>query len=520
MWSLYRYLFGVSASRESSNHPTSRSGRTDTATYVGNQASTDQPPISDHGALPTESTALLKSPSPTTNRPPTVQEFFFPPHNPTIQRYYRFTSTHLTPIIALHKRPSSSHHSAPPTGVTGLLRRSAVVPSHGTDSTQQWILVSVGGRSGWARKKMPSSHLAGFVPADTFHAAEAWMGNHAFFGRGKIMLGSDAPSLFFTNILVLVGIALHFAVVLPKLTAVAHAEREGPNLWLLSNPRAMFWTSLVLSVLTVLTLWITALVDPGILPPVSSPIKPAIPKDAPIGGPLGYRYCSTCNIFRPPRSKHCNSCNVCVTRFDHHCPWTGNCIGERNHRFFFLFLLCISALTILVTAATLRVLLAAYQIMAVQDAPGIGPVLNWNVTDFKGIAEYSERTSHRLWNAILSMPVTALFGVFTFLCAWSLVSLLSYHAVIISVAQTTNERVRGVYRYGSAINTADQGCCLNWSDVFCRPLPVSRLPSDFSQLVRSDPQHRREAPWTGETQMAMPVTSPRDESEASLNLPV
>ena len=165
------------------------------------------------------------------NRPPTVNEFYFSPNNPTVQRYYRFTSSALTPIAALHRRPSSTPRtstsstttgsaSAPRnnennSGVTGLLRRSAVVPSHGTDASGHWILVSVGGRSGWARKKSHDQPYAGFTPAPTFQATEGWMGNHAFLCHGKLMLGSDAPSLFFTNGLLLLGALMHFGIILP-----------------------------------------------------------------------------------------------------------------------------------------------------------------------------------------------------------------------------------------------------------------------------------------------------------------
>lgn len=63
--------------------------------------------------------------------------------------------------------------------------------------------------------------------------------------------------------------------------------------------------------------------------------------------------CGTCHIPKPARSKHCSVCNRsnrwivvfsmnskfrCVAKFDHHCIWINNCVGQDNHRYFFLFL--------------------------------------------------------------------------------------------------------------------------------------------------------------------------------------
>lgn len=42
---------------------------------------------------------------------------------------------------------------------------------------------------------------------------------------------------------------------------------------------------------------------------------------------------------QPMRAKHCQTCKHCVRRFDHHCPWIENCVGERNHRWFIVYLL-------------------------------------------------------------------------------------------------------------------------------------------------------------------------------------
>lgn len=389
-----------------------------------------------------------------------VQSFYFPSNNPTLQRYYRFTASPLTPFCALHKRPESSSSSSSGgggggSGVTGLLRRSAVLPSHGTDVTGNWVLVSVGGRSGWARKRKHDGE-AGFTAVSTFSATEGWMGNHMFLCRGKIMLGSDGPLFLFTNAMLLIGLVLHFIILLPRM--------QDTHYWWV-HP-ILFWLSVLLSGFTFVFLWLSATMDPGILPGVSSPIKPQVPTDGPLGGPVGYRYCSTCNIFRPPRSKHCNSCNVCVSRFDHHCPWVGNCIGERNHRFFFFFLLCISLLTILVTASCARLLFLQYQ----------------QTTSPPDHNDYY-LPLHRLLLTVEAMPMLVILGVFTLACAWSLTSLLLFHGMIISVAQTTNERVRNVYQYGHNVNVDDHGCWRNWADATCSELPPSLLPDDFSDIV-------------------------------------
>ncbi|EER16449.1 zinc finger protein DHHC domain containing protein, putative, partial [Perkinsus marinus ATCC 50983] len=55
-----------------------------------------------------------------------------------------------------------------------------------------------------------------------------------------------------------------------------------------------------------------------------------------------FQVCVICRVTHTLRSRHCKECRRCVDRLDHHCPWIDNCVGIRNQRSFYLFLLVLS----------------------------------------------------------------------------------------------------------------------------------------------------------------------------------
>ncbi len=58
-----------------------------------------------------------------------------------------------------------------------------------------------------------------------------------------------------------------------------------------------------------------------------------------------FTFCKTCQIFQPPRCNHCPFCQTCVLELDHHCLWLGTCLGRRNYRSFYWFLVHLVLLT-------------------------------------------------------------------------------------------------------------------------------------------------------------------------------
>ncbi|KAF3184544.1 palmitoyltransferase swf1 [Orbilia oligospora] len=94
----------------------------------------------------------------------------------------------------------------------------------------------------------------------------------------------------------------------------------------------------VVASLPYITLYLASYTDPGyILPENHRGAMKLYPFDY-INFKPGY-HCSTCRFEKPARSKHCPICKHCIAKQDHHCVWINNCVGHKNVKYFFAFLM-------------------------------------------------------------------------------------------------------------------------------------------------------------------------------------
>ena len=77
------------------------------------------------------------------------------------------------------------------------------------------------------------------------------------------------------------------------------------------------------------------------------------------------------------RTKHCEDCGKCVRKYDHHCPWLEACIGERNHKFFWMFLLS----TAVLIPYTLYITWSVKLKLDFESRPGTTFAVDWALKD-------------------------------------------------------------------------------------------------------------------------------------------
>eukprot|EP00325_Prymnesiales_sp_UTEX-LB-985_P030866 CAMPEP_0174732154 /NCGR_PEP_ID=MMETSP1094-20130205/58873_1 /TAXON_ID=156173 /ORGANISM="Chrysochromulina brevifilum, Strain UTEX LB 985" /LENGTH=227 /DNA_ID=CAMNT_0015934631 /DNA_START=79 /DNA_END=762 /DNA_ORIENTATION=- len=121
---------------------------------------------------------------------------------------------------------------------------------------------------------------------------------------------------------------------------------------------------------------------------------------------------------------------MCVARFDHHCPWLNSCVGERNYRWFLLFLIYHSGLCFYATYIHGRIL----QYLAV-DVHRLPEAFFY---DEAGKAQPVSMMQSFQY-LFLHHNVTMAVCLFCTVIAFALFGFWAYHIWLVRCGTTTNE---------------------------------------------------------------------------------
>lgn len=114
------------------------------------------------------------------------------------------------------------------------------------------------------------------------------------------------------------------------------------------------------------------------------------------------KHCNICGINRPNNCHHCSMCDNCVEEFDKHSSITSNCIGKRNRKYYFFFLLNILGfnLTILLTSVGQFFLSFAYyniEMFAILSCISPCIFLIMTLLVLLGLSAYTNRNSKKMF---------------------------------------------------------------------------------------------------------------------------
>ena len=151
-----------------------------------------------------------------------------------------------------------------------------------------------------------------------------------------------------------------------------------------------------------------------------------------------YKYCGTCSIMRPIRSSHCYDCNNCVERCDHHCPWIGNCVGKRNYKYFFCFLVILTLMLFYLEGFCI-----AHIWKHLHDS------LKENDEKFD-----RDKRNHIVAYSLCDLIMSLYLIIYGIICLAFTLSLLFYHVILVSSNTTTKELLKKVWNnaFGNPFN--------------------------------------------------------------------
>uniref|UniRef100_A0A672GBD0 Palmitoyltransferase n=1 Tax=Salarias fasciatus TaxID=181472 RepID=A0A672GBD0_SALFA len=284
---------------------------------------------------------------------------------------------------------------------------------------------------------------------------EVFPGKNRFFCDGRIILARQSGVLPLTLGLIVVTCGLFFAFDCPFL--VTHVTVFIPVI------------GGVLFVFVVTSLLRTSFTDPGILPRATPDEAADIERQIDTSGSSTYRppprtkeilinqqvvklkYCFTCKMFRPPRTSHCSLCDNCVERFDHHCPWVGNCVGKRNYRFFYSFIISLSFLTSFI----------------------FGCVITHVTLRSQALKKFTLFLDCFFFCTVVEL-------VICFFSIWSILGLSGFHTYLVASNLTTNEDIKG--SWSSKRGAEDSGNPYSYNNIItnccvtlCGPMPPSLI---------------------------------------------